>query len=249
MSVPAERRAASAQVFVESPTAPVLDPRDLHHLGRVLRLADGEHVVAADGAGGWTLCAFRTGRGPESALEVLGQPGQERRPLPALTVAFAPAKGDRPEWVVQKLAELGVDRIVPLEADRSVVRWGGERSGRAVERLRRVARAAAAQSRQVWISEVAEVATPASLAAAIPVGSPAPALADPDGGPLTLATPSVAVGPEGGWSEQEQALGWPRVSLGPGVLRAETAAVAAGAILGALRAGTVATGMSERSMQ
>ena len=73
---------------------------------------------------------------------------------PGLTVAFAPTKGERPEWVVQKLTELGVDRIVPLISERSVVRWAGERGAGAVERLRRVAREAAAQSRRVWLPDV-----------------------------------------------------------------------------------------------
>ena len=67
--------------------------------------------------------------------------------VPALTVAFAPVKGERPEWVVQKLTELGIDRIVPLVSERSVVRWSGARGKATVERLRRVAREAAAQCR------------------------------------------------------------------------------------------------------
>ena len=76
--------------------------------------------------------------------------------MPALTVAFAPVKGERPEWVVQKLTELGIDRIVPLLSERSVVRWSGARGKATVERLRRVAREAAAQCRRVWLPEVAD---------------------------------------------------------------------------------------------
>ncbi len=76
---------------------------------------------------------------------------------PALTVAFAPTKGERPEWVVQKLTELGIDRIVPLVSERSVVRWEGGRGQKAVERLRRVAREAAAQCRRVWLPEITDV--------------------------------------------------------------------------------------------
>ena len=67
---------------------------------------------------------------------------------PELTVVFAPVKGERPEWVVQKLTELGIDRIVPLRSERSVVRWTGQRGQATVERLRRVAREAAAQCRR-----------------------------------------------------------------------------------------------------
>ena len=71
-------------------------------------------------------------------------------------MAFAPVKGERPEWVVQKLTELGIDRIVPLFSERSVVRWSGARGQATVERLRRVAREAAAQCRRVWLPEVSD---------------------------------------------------------------------------------------------
>ena len=57
-------------------------------------------------------------------------PRRVARLRPELTVAFAPTKGDRPEWVVQKLTELGIDRIVPLRTVRSVVRWEGDRGTR-----------------------------------------------------------------------------------------------------------------------
>ncbi len=73
-----------------------------------------------------------------------------------MTVAFSPVKGDRPEWAVQKLTELGVDRIVPLVAARSVVRWTGDRGAAVVERWRRVAREAAMQSRRAWLPAVEE---------------------------------------------------------------------------------------------
>ena len=96
---------------------------------------------------------------------------------PGLTVAFAPTKGERPEWVVQKLTELGVDRIVPLISERSVIRWAGERGTGAVERLRRVAREAAAQSRRVWLPDVGAVTKFADLAGlgGRRIGRPGPA--------------------------------------------------------------------------
>ena len=123
-----------------------------------------------------------------------------------LTVAFAPAKGDRPEWVVQKLTELGVDRIVPLQTARSVVRWDGERGRRAVERLRRVAREAAAQSRRAYLPEVSR----SDLAAlAEPPPGPAPVARAELGGPPPAGDSTVAVGPEGGWSDEERRLGRP----------------------------------------
>jgi 16S rRNA (uracil1498-N3)-methyltransferase len=151
-------------------------------------------------------------------------------------VAFAPTKGDRPEWVTQKLTELGVDRIVPIHANRSVVRWEGERGARSVERLRRVAREAAAQCRRTWLPEVSGV-TPLPGLASLSGGTLR--LAQPGGGPPSLAHPVVAVGPEGGWDEGELARFGTGVGLGATVLRAETAAVVVGSILCGLRSGVI----------
>jgi 16S rRNA (uracil1498-N3)-methyltransferase len=222
-------RSSSAHVFVDDLAAPVLAPDDTHHLGRVLRLRAGEVVSVSDGRGGWRACAW-TGTGVEPTDEVV----REAAPVPPVTVAFAPVKGDRPEWVVQKLTEVGVDRIVPFTAARSVVRWDGDRGVRQLERLRRIAREAAMQARRVWLPEVAE---PTSFSAV--AGLDGVALAEPGGGPPTLVRPVLAVGPEGGWSPEELDEGLPHVGLGLTVLRAETAAIAAGVLLCALRAGLV----------
>jgi 16S rRNA (uracil1498-N3)-methyltransferase len=145
-------------------------------------------------------------------------------------VAFALVKGERPELVVQKLTELGADRIVPFVAERSVVRWAPDRAARQEGRLRAIARAAAMQCRRTWLPEVAEVAAFADVAAL-----PGAALADPGGAAPTLATTAVLVGPEGGWSPAEQACDLPRVRLGAYILRAETASITACALLAALR--------------
>jgi 16S rRNA (uracil1498-N3)-methyltransferase len=162
----------------------------------------------------------------------------EEAPLPALTVAFAPTKGERPEWVVQKLTELGIDRVVPLVSERSVVRWSGTRGKGAVERLRRVAREAAGQCRRVWLPEIAEVMRFDALAG---LGAPGDVvLAQLSGDRLRASQLVVAVGPEGGWSADELASGLPTVGFGLSVLRAETAAVTAAALMVSLRTGTVA---------
>jgi 16S rRNA (uracil1498-N3)-methyltransferase len=154
-----------------------------------------------------------------------------------VTVAFAPTKGDRPDWVVQKLTELGVDRIVPLATTRSVVRWEGERGRRAVERLTRVAREASAQCRRARLPQVDSVSTLDELGSE---AGPGLVLAHPGGGAPSLDRSVVAVGPEGGWDPDEVARFGPGLGLGPTVLRAETAAVAAGTLLCGLRAGLVA---------
>lgn len=232
----ATRATAAAQVFVADPAFPKVEPEDRHHLVSVLRLRPGELVVAADGGGRWGLCRFRGGSG--DLLETDGPVVFEPAPLPALTIAFAPAKGDRPEWVVQKLTELGIDCIAVLSTARAVVRWEGARADAALGRLRRVAAEAAAQSRRVWVPEIRGVLT---LDALEPAGL---ALAEPGGGPLGTAVTTVAVGPEGGWTPDELAGDGARriVGLGANVLRAETAAIAAGVLLGARRASTVCPG-------
>jgi 16S rRNA (uracil1498-N3)-methyltransferase len=226
-----------AHAFVADPAAPELAPEDRHHLERVLRLRRGEEVTVSDGAGRWRAC--RLGGG--GALEPVGEVVVVPRPVPALTVAVALTKGVRPELAVQKLTELGIDRVVPFVADRSVVRWDAERASRSVARLRRVAREAGVQARLAHLPEVAEVADFATVASL-----PGAARCDRGGPGPTLATPALLVGPEGGWSEAERAVDLPTVGLGPAVLRAETAAIAACALLAALRAGlVVARGRSD----
>jgi 16S rRNA (uracil1498-N3)-methyltransferase len=222
---------ARAHVFVADLDAPVLDDSDGHHLLRVLRLAPGSDVTAGDGAGRWRPC--RLAGGP--VLEIAGATVDDPRAEPPITVAFALVKGERPELVVQKLTELGVDRVVPFVAGRSVVRWEPGRADRHVERWRAIARQAAMQCRRTWLPEVAPVATFGSVAAL-----PGVALADPAGAPPALDRPVVLVGPEGGWTPEEGGAGLPTVRLAAHVLRAETAAITAGALLTALRAGLLA---------
>jgi 16S rRNA (uracil1498-N3)-methyltransferase len=219
---------AVAQVFVDDLQTCTLDPADIHHLARVLRLRPGETVVASDGTGSWLPCTF-TGSPPW--LEAQGLVGEVARASPEVTVAFTPVKADRPEWVVQKLTEIGVDRIVVLRSERSVVVWEGSRADRAIEKLQKVSRQAAAQSRRAWIPRVSGVTGISDFSASEPV-----LLAERGGAPPRLGLP-VCVGPEGGWTDTELGLATGTVGLGHGVLRAETAAVVAGALVCALRDG------------
>jgi len=240
-SSPGAARAA-AQVFVEDLDAPEPTPDDARHLVTVRRLRPGETVVVADGVGSWRRCRFtgttQRDSGCAGLLEPDGPVQHEPPPRPEVTVAFVPVKGERPEWAVQKLTESGVDRIVILGSSRAVVRWEGERGDRALQRLTRVAREAAAQSRRARLPEITTDPDLETLARRLaPV---ALALADPGGEPPDLGTPALAVGPEGGWDPDEAGGGWPLVRLGPGVMRAETAAVAAGVLLCGLRDGVVA---------
>src|SRR5688572_17341929 len=148
-------------VFVDDVDAPRLSNDDRHHLERVLRVRTGDAIVVSDGRGRWREATLQ-GAGEVTPTSDVGV---ERAPSPAITIAFAITKGERPELAVQKLTELGADRIVPFAAARSVARWDGDRALKHVERLRRVAREASMQSRRSWLPEVLDAATFASVAA------------------------------------------------------------------------------------
>lgn len=226
---PSALRRTAAHVFVADLDAPELGERDAHHLGRVLRLRAGEEVGIADGAGGW-----RIGRWTGDGVEPAGPAVREPRPAVVVTIGFAVPKGDRAEWAVQKLTEVGADRVIALVAERSVVRWDAARAARQIDRWRAVAREAAMQSRRVFLPEILGPWSADAAAQAGPV-----ALAEPGGDPPSLTRSTVLIGPEGGWSPQELELAPGRIGLGPRVLRTETAAVTAAVLLDALRGGIV----------
>jgi 16S rRNA (uracil1498-N3)-methyltransferase len=226
-ALPPTRWGGAAHVFVADLDAPDPAPDDRHHLERVLRLRPGDLVTASDGRGRWRWA--RVG----AAFEPLGDVVAEPAPAPVLTVGFALLKGERNELVVQKLTELGIDVVAPFHAERSVVRWDGARGDRHVERLRRVAREAAMQCRRVRLPEVRPVCAFRDLLGA------STAVASIDGSAPTLRHRTVLVGPEGGWSDAEDASGAHKVRIADLVLRGETAAITAGAILTAMRSGLV----------
>jgi 16S rRNA (uracil1498-N3)-methyltransferase len=137
---------------------------------------------------------------------------------------LAPLKGDRSEWAVAKATELGVSRIVPLVSERLVVKFKGESRDRIVTRWRRIAAEAGGQCRRTYdviIDEPVNVAdVPIEVCVADFVGE----------GDWTGVT-QVAIGPEGGWASDEWDQNRRRLSLGPTVLRAETAGVVAASLL------------------
>ncbi|WP_051063012.1 RsmE family RNA methyltransferase, partial [Ilumatobacter nonamiensis] len=189
-----------------------------HHLRRVLRLREGEQVSVTDGAGRWRVAVARVG-GSTLHLEAIGDVVTEERSAP-FTLATAVPKGDRLDWLVQKTVEIGVDRIVFVDAERSVVRWKPDRVEKQLGRLRRIADESTRQSRRVWRTE---------LEGPVPAGTvlERAAVAEPGGPPIDAHESLIAIGPEGGWSEAELALAPRRVGLGRNILRTETAAVVA----------------------
>lgn len=208
-------RRSAAHVVVDDLNAPSLDDDDRHHLVRVLRLADGATVSVTDGNGGWRMCRYGNG-----SVVAIAEPRFEEAPSAPVTIGVAIPKQDRPEWLVQKLTELGVDRIVFLEAERSVVRWDATRAQRHLVKLDRVAREAVRQSRRV---RVPTIEGPVPAATFLPTA----VAADPDGVDDDGSAAVVAIGPEGGWSDRELGLAAGVVSLGATVLRVETAALTA----------------------
>jgi 16S rRNA (uracil1498-N3)-methyltransferase len=216
-------------VFVDDLDTPTLSADDHHHLGRVLRVREGAPITISDGRGRWRSARFGESPEPVSTVYVVDAPS------PRLTVAFALVKGGRPELVVQKLTELGVDVIIPFVAERSVVRWESGRDARHHERLERVAREAAMQCRRVMRPSIGEVARFDDV-----IALPGGAAAERHGVPPSLEHPTLLVGPEGGWSDLERERLSVAIGLGDLVLRAETAAIAGAALLTALRSELVA---------
>ena len=198
---------ASAHLFVGSGEGPPPDGladaidvagEDGHHLARVLRLRVGESVTVADGSGAWR--PYRVGGiggGPAgSVVRLDATAGPDREPAPAwrLAVAFALTKGDKPELVVQKLTELGADRILPVLAERSVARPDVGRAKTARERWCRIAREAARQCRRATLPVVGELGPLLELA-----GHPGLVVADRGGADADrLGAAARRRGPGGG---------------------------------------------------
>lgn len=220
-----------------------LPPEAAHHALKVLRLRSGDDLVLFDGLGG-----EYPGRVVE-ATKVLrvtldGKRDVEREAPMALTLAQALPAGDKMDWVVQKAVELGATTIQPLQAKRSVVRLAGERADKRVAHWQQVAISACEQSGRNRPPEIgAIVDLPHYLAMSrgenetllllsLQQGMRLSALPRPPAGVTLL------IGPEGGFDEGEESaahsVGFQAVSLGPRVLRTETAGLAAMAAILAL---------------
>jgi 16S rRNA (uracil1498-N3)-methyltransferase len=213
-------RGSAAHVFVSSLATPELTDEDDHHLRRVLRIRDTDVVTVCDGAGGWVAARLTP-----AGLSVDSEPTTEVAPRPATVISAIP-KGDRPELIVQKLTEIGATAIGFMDCARSVVRWDGSRATKQMERLRRIAREAAMQSRRAWLPQVLDVVPFDEAIMSIDC-----AIADPEGGKLDAVTETLLVGPEGGFTEGELSSASRRVVLSVNVLRVETAALAAAFLL------------------
>lgn len=220
-----------------------LPPEASHHVAKVLRMGEGDALILFDGRGGeWRARLHRVGKTMAAVLESFDEVDREA-PIPVTLVQGLPA-ADKMDWIVQKATELGVARIRPVVARRSVIRLSGERMARRAAHWQAVAVAACEQCQRNRVPEVAPLVDLMDYFAEAPVPSGhrlmlAPGaelrLADlaPPTGPVTLLA-----GPEGGFEENELAAarltGFQAVRLGPRVLRTETAGMAALAAMMAL---------------
>jgi 16S rRNA (uracil1498-N3)-methyltransferase len=217
-----------------------LNGSDARHLTRVLRVEPGQRYEISDNRDVYLaeIEAAHKERVVFRTLEKLETPPASMR----LILCAALVKFDHFEWMIEKATELGVAEIAPFEAARS--ERGLERAAqKRVERWRRIALEASQQSRRAYLPEVRE---PVAFEAVVELAAKYRYSLDeePGGKALASAIPaerhaedSVAllIGPEGGWTEAERAAfvaaGWTRVSLGPLILRSETAALAGLAVL------------------
>ena len=230
----------SERFFLATPpqgTTALLEGDEARHLARVLRAKVGDTVTLFDGRGrAWDARVAGLGR-ERVTLELGDTLPAHSPPAVPVTLAVALPKGDRQKWMVEKLTELGVSRLVPLITTRGVA----EATDAARNRLERGVIEACKQCGRDTLMEIGAATSMADLLATAPEGTRT-LLADPHGRPpeaVLAAGPTAAilvlVGPEGGFTAEEvsaaEAAGCERVTFGRHILRIETAAIAAAARL------------------
>jgi 16S rRNA (uracil1498-N3)-methyltransferase len=230
----------SDRYFVETPITGVhasLTGPEARHLARVMRAQRGDQVILFDGSGMECLAEITEIRRDEVEFDVLSRDAVDRELPFGLTLAVALPKGDRQKWLIEKAVELGVTRVIPLRAERSVVQPGEGA-------LQRMSRWVIDASKQCGRNRLMDIAPPQTwpdlleTSGDIPLRLIAhPGSEDETGGPLLSPTSDVlaAIGPEGGFTDDEVAAardaGWRAIDLGPRILRVETAATYLAAML------------------
>jgi 16S rRNA (uracil1498-N3)-methyltransferase len=206
-----------------------LDAAQANYLGNVMRLEAGDELLIFDGASGEWLARIADAAKKRMTLAVERRT-REAENIPDVWLAFAPVKRAQTDWLVEKATELGAARLVPVMTRRTIA----ERVK--LERLEAIAVEAAEQCGRTRLPDIAK---PIGLRQLLDERDPARRLyfADEGGGEpaATAFTPGPAlilVGPEGGFADDEReivraAVGSIPISLGPRILRAETAALAA----------------------
>ena len=218
-----------------------LDRDEAKHAVGVRRLGAGDRVTLFDGAGG-RADAVLTGDRDHDGGPVVRVESSARipRPEPDIVVGLAPPKGDRWSTALDMLGQLGVAAVVPLDTDHGVVDAAAVNRPRAA----RILLEACKQRRGAWVPALGEACAAAAFAGSCVAEGRSVLVAEPGGTPIGGVRGerlAVAIGPEGGFSPREleamRAAGARPVDLGEGVLRVETAAVAAVAALRAVARG------------
>jgi 16S rRNA (uracil1498-N3)-methyltransferase len=223
----------SARFYIDGPLQPgpvELTGPEAHHLAVVCRLRPGDDICLFNGDGDEYQTRIQSAGKHRVVLEVLSRATPERELPFALTVAAPLPKGDRAQFLVEKLTELGVTTFVPLATERSII---VPREAK-VEKLRRYVIEASKQCGRNVLMAIAPLADWTSFcqqqnhAQIRLIAHPGRDSAQPVSLPRGTSV-AVAIGPEGGFSDAEIALsqqaGWQLVDLGPRVLRVETAAL------------------------
>jgi 16S rRNA (uracil1498-N3)-methyltransferase len=218
----------------------VLDGREGRHAATVRRIRPGERADVTDGKGLLAECVVTAAGGGQVELRV-----QARREVPApeprIAVVQAIPKGERAELAVETMTEVGVDVIVPWEAERCVARWPADRAAKSLGRWRSAAREASKQARRARMPEVTGAASSAGVAARI-AGAACAIVLEPGAEQAASRLPVpvsgeivLVVGPEGGISPAEMAAftdaGAIPARLGESVLRTSTAGAVGAAVL------------------
>lgn len=214
-----------------------LGGEDGRHLAKSLRVRPGEEVTLCDGRGADALCKVLSIQGEGALLQVEKTSPSQGEPQTKVTVCQCLCKGDKLETVTQKAVELGAVEIWPLESARCVVKVDGKSAPKKVARLQKIAREAAMQSGR---GVIPRVLAPASLKQALEEAArQGEILFFYERGEESLRQALraagerlfVFVGPEGGFAPEEaalaQSLGAKLLTLGPRILRTETAPLAA----------------------
>ena len=206
------------------------------HLAKVLRARSGDELILFNGDGREFIGAIESVRGSRVSASVGDSRGVDRESPLVITLVQCVPRGDRMDFIVQKATELGVARIVPVVSQRSVVRLDKAHSESKVIHWRAVAVSACEQCGRNRIPAIGP-AKPLLDYLGEPASGTGPKLVfEPDSGPHAHpAAPGgaadIAIGPEGGFAPDEleafRVAGYSRVGLGPRILRAETAAIAA----------------------
>jgi 16S rRNA (uracil1498-N3)-methyltransferase len=222
--------ALSAHARIELPDALA------HHAVRVLRLRDGDAMVLFDGHGGSYPATLRVA-GRTAHAELGAHDTREAELAGGMTLVQGLPSGDKMDWIVEKAVELGVQQLVPVAAQRSVLQLSGDRQDKRLAHWRRIAVAASEQCGRNRIMRIETVMTLEQWLATPVAGLRA--ICHPEQGvplPQALRMPDaqralcLLVGPEGGWTDAERAAataaGAVTVGFGPRVLRTETAGLA-----------------------